>query len=404
MLQKSDSFASPTRIGLVLLLLSAVVLLFTFNASSLFVGNSKFGVFGTNDFVEYWTAFRAVHDNHNPYDPNTILNYQHQLGSTTEQPLMMWNPPWVILLLSPILRLEFIDSARLWFVLNLACILLGTALTWFCVSKEKDFSLIALGAGLWFFPIWYTLALGQISAIVFLGAAILFWALVNKSNWLSGIGLVLLSFKPHVAYLWLVVLAWTTIRDRNIKLIGSVAACFLVVLIGTQSLAPGIFNLWLESLAQSASNSNVPVLAWQTPNLVGLVRSFAGNTNSTPIWPIIFVPGVTIIIVLATLIRKRGALHWNNVLPPLLCLSCFTAPFGWVFDCSLLVITQLSSMAMLAESKPRGWAITIVALLAVQLATLVISLLFIKSHEQYFWFAPVMLVCWLSIERYSLSK
>jgi hypothetical protein len=62
------------------------------------------------DYKEYWSAFQLVLMGQNPYDPQIMKDFQiEKFGN--EIPLMMWNPPWILLLLAPILAVSFEASA-----------------------------------------------------------------------------------------------------------------------------------------------------------------------------------------------------------------------------------------------------------------------------------------------------
>ncbi|HQH28101.1 MAG TPA: hypothetical protein PLP17_11940, partial [Oligoflexia bacterium] len=70
------------------------------------------------DFIEYWTAFHIAGRGGNPYDPAAMLAMQRELGRAGTQPLMMWNPPFIFVLLYPILQLPYAASAAVFFWVN----------------------------------------------------------------------------------------------------------------------------------------------------------------------------------------------------------------------------------------------------------------------------------------------
>src|SRR5215207_2467165 len=83
--------------GLLFLLLPLLVLW-------LFPANAKvFPQFGENDFIEYWATYQLHSRGADPYHPALIAAVERAQGWPEAQPLMMWNPPWALVILSPVL-------------------------------------------------------------------------------------------------------------------------------------------------------------------------------------------------------------------------------------------------------------------------------------------------------------
>ena len=62
---------------------------------------------GTNDFLQYWTAFRTLSSGGNPYDPAAATALVKLIGGGQQDLLVMMNPPWSLLLFSPVLWPNF---------------------------------------------------------------------------------------------------------------------------------------------------------------------------------------------------------------------------------------------------------------------------------------------------------
>src|ERR1700687_1555271 len=73
-----------------------------------------------DDFVEYWAAGRLNAAGENPYDPEKLLPLERQAGRDTDEAVMMWNPPWTLLLVMPFGLLPARFSQLLWLALHLA--------------------------------------------------------------------------------------------------------------------------------------------------------------------------------------------------------------------------------------------------------------------------------------------
>src|SRR5437762_14276505 len=79
--------------------------------------------FFPGDFLEYWASARLLLDGRNPYSPEQQLALQRTIVSNTEQPLMMWNPPWALSFILPFGLLSFSVAYILWLTVILACLL-----------------------------------------------------------------------------------------------------------------------------------------------------------------------------------------------------------------------------------------------------------------------------------------
>src|ERR671919_249973 len=79
------------------------------------------------DFIEYWASARLLLTGNNPYSPEQHLALQRLVASDTEQPLMMWNPPWTLFFLLPFGLVSFSVGHLLWSVSLLICLLVCSA-------------------------------------------------------------------------------------------------------------------------------------------------------------------------------------------------------------------------------------------------------------------------------------
>ena len=113
-----------------------------------------FGSPGTIDFIQYWSAFRAVMDGANPYDPEVLRGVQLLVGhdgAVAVLPIMMWTPPWILVVLSPILWVGFSTAALLWICCNIAMVGASGLLVWgLHAQRQMPMYALALSAA-WFF-------------------------------------------------------------------------------------------------------------------------------------------------------------------------------------------------------------------------------------------------------------
>jgi len=105
-------------------------------------------------------------------------------------------PPWYALATLPIALLPIEIAVRVWFLLNMAMLLVSV---WLITDgwqpRKRLFSFIVAPL---FFPILGALIVGQYVFPTILGMALLVYALQRKNTTYIALGMALLTFKPHV--------------------------------------------------------------------------------------------------------------------------------------------------------------------------------------------------------------
>jgi hypothetical protein len=364
----------------------------------------KYGDFGTVDFIEYWTAYQLFTSGQDPYDPELMHQQQLALARFTPQPLMMWNPPWTLSLMAPVLKKGFLRAASWWLALNfMAAVLSGWLLASLCNDSNRS-KFVGAAAALCLYPVYLTLMVGQVSIMVTLGVAGAIWAIKNNKDLTAGAFLMLVTLKPHIPYLILILLAFFVLRERKFKVLVSFFLC-LAALISFHYIAyPQGLHDWMASLDQSKTHPKLIRLGdWQVASLVGWLRLSIAYVFSTsaPIWPMAVVPGVAIIVTALFSLKRRSSMHWEKVLPPLCCISLLTSPYGWLFDHSLLIIAQVILVVKVAElgNDLREVIIGLIPLLALQGLIVSLRLLGANQHHYFFWVPIAMLFIWYSLEK-----
>ncbi len=116
-------------------------------------------------------------------------------------------PPWYALSTFYLGLLPVNVAVTLWFELNLAMLFLSV---WFLTDGWSGrLRLIAFPLALFFLPVLGALSVGQYDFPVLLGTALLIYSLRKENLALTTLGVVLLTFKPHIgALILLSVLGW----------------------------------------------------------------------------------------------------------------------------------------------------------------------------------------------------
>jgi len=120
-------------------------------------------------------------------------------------------PPWYAVVTLPLALLPIEVAARMWFLLNIAMLLVSVwLLTENWEPRKRLYSFIAAPL---FLPVFGALFVGQYVFPTILGMALLIYALRYQRVKLTALGMALVTFKPHVGVLVLLTsLAYLLLR------------------------------------------------------------------------------------------------------------------------------------------------------------------------------------------------
>jgi Glycosyltransferase family 87 len=200
-----------------------------------------YGSIGSHDFLEYWSAYRALRAGADPYDGLVLHPIERDAGQSPGTTLFMWNPPWTVLLIAPVLECPFPAACLAWIVCNLA--LLAAIGLLVCdaagITGGRELNGPAVLSSLLFYPAMETIELGQISLVLAFAVALFLRSAVRRNEVGAGLSLVLLTIKPHLFLIfgaW--VLAWI-VRERLWRMLAAAAFGLAALLLLTQLLWPG---------------------------------------------------------------------------------------------------------------------------------------------------------------------
>lgn len=341
-----------------------------------------------DDTVEYWAAGQLNAMGQNPYDPNSLHPLEQQAGRPLEDPLMMWNPPWVLPLVMPLGLLPYPLARALWFLLHLAAVFF----TCIQIGKETELSSparqgLAILFGFSFGPTLHALKAGQITPLMLL-APLGFLTCFHRRRWamagaLAALGLI----KPHLLYLFLAAVLLDAFAQRRWKiLLGLVGAP--VVSSGLATMAnPKVWEQYLYAVI------HYPPKDWATPTLGGFLRLLLGTEY---FWLQFLPPAFGLLWLLVYWRRRRHMWQWEQHIPLLILFSVATAAYGWTFDFPVAMVALIPALIRLVEIRQHPAA---VALLAAYLAIDAISLFTSLAQIFYAWMAPSLLLWYLLAER-----
>lgn len=345
-------------------------------------------ILGADDFIEYWAAGRLNSTGDNPYAADELLVLQLQEGWDEVAPLMMWNPPPVLTLIMPFGLLNYGIARLLWLFINLALVMTCAEVLWRFYAGEPKHRIWGLLASLAFYPTLSVLHIGQIGIWVLVGV-VAFTILMHQNRWgAAGAFLILLTLKPHVAYLVWAALGLWWLRRRAWGLVGGFALALLITWLVPVLVNPQVTSQYIEAVR------NAPPLYWKTATIGFLLRQWFGWEKE---W-LQFIPSLAGLGWLLWYWSQRAATwEWKREMPLLLLVSTTTMSFGWPFDLVILlpVVVQIMVWAL---ADPSVWYRISTLAFYVSFSGLVIW-----QHQSgaglhdFVWLAPALLLFYLFV-------
>jgi len=344
-------------------------------------------VFPPDDFVEYWAAGHLNAFGQNPYDGSLLLPLEREAGRDTDEPVMMWNPPWTLSLAMPIGMLKARAAQFLWLAVSLALVAGCADRLWALYGGPVGRRWVAWALALTFLPTLFVLQAGQIGPFILLGiTAFLLFERAGRP-WLAGAAGVLIAIKPHLTYLFWIALAVWAIRQpvptRWKVIAGGVFAGLLATAI------PLVCNPDVLDQYRDAMTHRTPE-QWKSPTLGSLLREvFGAERFDLQFAPIL--AGLAWLIAVGWRARHREWV-WAERMPMLLLMSFVTASYGaWPFDLVILLPAVIQVAAGIAATADRGRALIAgIVYFAFNAVALAMNLSHCTS-ETFVWMAPALL-------------
>ena len=341
-----------------------------------------------DDTVEYWAAGRLNVTGQNPYDPTQLLLLERQAGRPLEDPMMMWNPPWLLALVMPLGLLPYPLARAFWFLLHLGIVFFASV---WIVKQRGTPSLakqgLAILFGFSFGPTLYALKAGQVTPLMLLGLVGFLHCFRRRCWTAAGAAAALALIKPHLLYLFLAAVVLDALDHRRWGVLLGFGST-LALSSGLAMMAnPRVWEQYLYAV------THYPPRDWATPTLGGLLRFFLGVEH---FWLQFLPPMLGLLWLIFYWDRHRQNWQWERHLPLLVLVSVTTAAYGWSFDLLVVMGAMIPTLIRLLETRHHPMAI---ALLLAYLVVDAISLF--TSFDQFFygWMGPFLLVWYLLAQR-----
>jgi hypothetical protein len=245
-------------------------------------------------------------------------------------------PPWYALSTFYLGLMPAKAAVTLWFELNLVMLFLSV---WLLTDGwPEQWRLIAFPLALFFLPVLGALSVGQYDFPVLLGTSLLIYALRKENLPLIVLGILLLTFKPHVgALILLAALRWMINTKSNLgrrvmhSLILAAAILFLAGFIAD----PAWIVSYPRMLLSYQNEGNVSGCSECASLPVWMSRWFFDGSLTTAAWIAI----VLLVAFLVVFYFVRSFLRSHELLlSAVLLVTLFVSPYLYNYDFLLLLV------------------------------------------------------------------
>ena len=346
-----------------------------------------------DDFLAFWSSGHLLLTGQDPYSYGLIDRLQKSVGFGGSYPMVMWYPPWAFVFMLPFGGLHYSTARLLWLVLSIVALVVSASLLWRIYNGSKNSMPVAWLLAFTFCPSLFVLRNGQMSALVLLGlVSFLYFESDSRSHlreWVAGVMLLLVSLKPHVTYLFWIILALWALRQRRWPLLfAGISAGLLATVI------PLFFNHDLigQYFAIRGRFSS-PLFNWPTPTIGTLLRiGFGAERLWLQFLPLI----VCILVTLPYWVRHRDDWDWGKNMPMVLSLSLMTSVYEWEPDFVLLLPLVIQIAVRASEISHRLKLIMAALYLVINVIGMIQNVL-VVNPAWFVWFAPTLLACYLIV-------
>ena len=335
---------------------------------------------GRDDFVEYWSAGKLNATGGNPYDPSQMLALQNQVIKQIE-PLMMWNLPWSLALITPFGVLPLFPASILWFLLNIILVFIAANFAWKYIGGSPNKVWIAWLVSFLFGPTLYVLKIGQIGPLLLLGVVgFLFFGQKDKW-WLAGASLSLITIKPHLLYIVLLAIVVEALFHKNYKALGGIISGILGMQLISCVLNPSLVSQYYYAITRYPPNDFITATIGAALRIVFGAEKFWLQLLPTLVGSLWFLYYWWI---------RRNNWKWGDQISLLMLVSVATTAYGWTFDQVVLVIPAIQVALWCSEAR---WSLKILLL---YIPYLVVSLLIIvlRVYQSSFWWSGAGFTLW----------
>ncbi len=353
----------------------AVAVIFT----TLFLSVMPFNrdIVARRDFITYWAAGQQLAHHQNPYDPDAINRLEQNAGFKGGTSYYMRNVPWALPLALPLGYFGSVAAALPWSLLMLGLLVASVRILWkFIGPTGSHLDWLGYCSP----PALFCVILGQTSIFLLFGL-VLFLRFHKTRPFAAGAALWFCTLKPHLFLPFgLVLLVWI-VFSRSYRILAGALAALAAGGLLTACIDPAAFAQYAHYMHNSGITHEF------TANLGDLLRD---SINPAAQW-LAFVPAVLgCVWALAYFWPRRRTWDWLENGSPLMLVSLFVAPFGWIFDQAVAIPAVLYAVSR----NPSRIPLALLAVIYLLIEAEIVSPFGLHSAA-YLWTAPAWLVWYL---------
>ena len=221
------------------------------------------------DLAEYWSAAHLIRQN--PYSESLVTSFEQSFGYSMNQPAMVIrNPPSALFAILPMRYMSYNVAFAVWTVASIFMVA-GCARASARFSNARENTMAPAFLCLLFGPTAALLMVGQIVVLDLLGVTLFLVMAQRRRDWLAGAGLSLACVKPHIMLLFLIAVAFWSIKNKRWAIVVSLTASLVATTIVALLLNPHIISQYVV-FAREFSAEATPY-----PNLGGLLYLISGS-------------------------------------------------------------------------------------------------------------------------------
>ena len=323
------------------------------------------GTIKFQDFIQFPIAARLIAQGRASelYDDRVLADgIRAIVGRDTTVHLQYFYGPQVALPFVPLGQLPFLAQAGIWVTLSLLMYFACVYLLWRACSALRSYHALVSLCALAYPPLFHFFVRGQLSAVVLVCFTAAGLAFLARLDWLAGIALGFLVFKPQflvaVPFVLLLAQAWRIFAGLALSASAQLAFAFLY-------FGPSVMRPYLSMLLHSAGQ----------PSTTELVFSPIQMHSLLSFWKLL-IPwrlGVGILYVLSSLaVIGMAAAIWKSSSPralrfsALILASVLVNPHIYIYDLLALVpvFLLLADWVLNQPQRPSSSALSLLLYLA----------------------------------------
>lgn len=295
-----------------------------------------------DDFVVLWAPARALLQGENPYSPSVLRAIATEIGWAPERKLLlMYHPPTMLGLFSPIGLLDYHSARLLWLVLSCLLVLFATVITWGLLNAPRSYLPKAIAVSFLFIPSLRALGVGQCTPLILAALAVLLFASLHQRHFLWGTAIAVIALKPHIAYLILGIAGAFAVQKRWWQgLLSAICVSGILALLAL-GIRPSVFQEWYHLVSQE------PPAHYASTSWGIMLRVFFGTER---FWLQFIPPLLGTVWGCWFYWTKRSSFDWLTDGMIVILVSLLSFPYGWDYDYILAVIPVLAILCRASQS------------------------------------------------------